>query len=72
MRNFSALKNVETQREYHITLLKILYPAYWDEGVNFYQSKGSKWKRKRWKKEITHYEYRMYRTWKYNRKTRWK
>lgn len=41
---------------------------YWDEGIVYYTSKGL---RNRYK-GIEKYEYRMYRSWKYNRKTQWK
>ncbi len=66
------LKLTTNRREYHIHLLNFLYPSYWDEGINFHHSKGRKWDRRSWKKQITNYEYRMYRTWKYNRKNQWK
>lgn len=56
-------------RDYKIILMNDLYPPYWDEGgISFHQSRGQKNKYKR----ITRFEYRMYRTWKYNRKTKWK
>jgi len=42
---------------------------YWDEGYRYHKSRGRrKWK----KKQLLHYQVRLYRTWKYNRKTKWK
>jgi hypothetical protein len=52
-----------------LILLEENYPPYWDEGMNFHKSKGGfQWKRK----QIMSYQYRMYRNWKYNRKTQYK
>lgn len=58
-------------REYKILLLNKLYPPYWDDGIKFHRSRG-KQTRKKWSKEIRLYERRMYRTWKYNRRTKYK
>lgn len=41
---------------------------YWDEGIRFYHSKG----RRGNKRQIFNHQYRMYRTWKHNRKYQWK
>ena len=59
--NFNRAKynKAKTNREYRNLLLDDLYPIYWDEGITFYGN-------------ILSYQKRMYRTWKYNRKTQWK
>lgn len=65
----ARLKKETNSRAYKIQLTKL--PPYWDDGIKFHQSRGGF----RWKKlikEIFHYQYRMYRTWKYNRKTKYK
>ncbi len=76
--NRNKLKQVEDDRTYRILLLNKRFPPYWDECRQRHSRRtlnsreGSKnrfsWKRK----EIFSYEYREYRTWKYNRKTQWK
>lgn len=48
-----------TNKEYKSKLDTILYPLYWDEGKVF-------------RKGLLQYQYRMYRSWKHNRKTQWK
>jgi len=48
-----------TNKEYKCILIKIKYPPYWDDGIIF-------------RKNLFHYQYRMYRTWKYNRKKQYK
>ena len=77
-RNRAKLNKAKNSTTYKKILNDYLYPPYYDEGVNFhyrrtkYSIEGSKnyssWSRK----EITHFKFRMYRTWKYNRKTQWK
>jgi hypothetical protein len=69
-RNRAKLKKAKTGREYRILYLNELYPLYWDDGVNEYPKykKGFKNPNKR----IFSYQVRMYKTWKHNRKTRWK
>lgn len=64
-------KEENNARALRIKLLNKLYPTFWDEGVYFYKSKGIK-RRKKLNSEISFQEYRMYRTWKYNRKKQWK
>jgi hypothetical protein len=76
--NRKKLNEAEDDRSYRILLKNRLNPPYWDEcwtrhsRRTFYSREGSKnlfsWKRK----EIYEFEYREYRTWKYNRKTQWK
>lgn len=68
--NRNRFRGVTHSRTYRIMLLKELYPPYWDDGDAFYRPKG--WRNKRRKKQIMHFEYRMYRTWKHNRKTKYK
>lgn len=68
-RNRAYLNKAENGYDYHILLIKSLYPPYYDEGWRYWKSKGTR----RWKKKQIHpYQVRMYRTWKYNRKTQWK
>lgn len=68
--NRAKLNKAFNNREYKIITNNILFPPYWDDGVMEYP---------RWRngfknpiKRIFSYQVRMYRTWKYNRKTRWK
>ena len=69
-RNRAALKNAHNRREYRIIWLNEEFPPYWDEGMYLYPSyrRGCHNPNKR----ILSYQVRMYRTWKYNRKTQWK
>lgn len=76
--NRAKLKLANNNQEYRIIWFNFEYPPYWDECVGYHYKRtrksvvGSKsyrcWKRK----EIMHHEYRMYRTWKHNRKNQWK
>lgn len=66
----SKLKFARNNNEYRKLLLKVEYPPYWDEGLNFYPRYRRGFKNSN--KEIEHYQVRMYRTWKYNRKTQYK
>jgi hypothetical protein len=68
-----VLKLTTDRREYKI-LSSIDQDPYPDRGYwKFHTTKSPKtdsnWKRR---KELTPFEVRMYRTWKYNRKTQWK
>lgn len=69
-RNRTKLNKAETNKEYKVLSLIEEYPPYWDDGIIFYPryKRGSKNPLKR----IFSYQVRMYRTWKYNRKTKWK
>jgi hypothetical protein len=69
-RNRAKLNKSTTNREYDIILLNYEYPVYWDDGIIEYPKyrKGFKNPIKR----IFKYQVRMYKTWKYNRKTQWK
>ena len=53
-------------RALRIEHLNVLYPPYWDEGRCIHKSKGRR------KKQLMTFKYRESRTWKHNRKTRWK
>lgn len=68
--NRAALSKVQTEKEYQVLRLNKMYPPYWDDGVVFYpQYKAGKINPH---KRIMNFQRRMYRTWKYNRKTKWK
>jgi hypothetical protein len=69
-RNRAKLDKAECGRNYHIIYLNELYPIYWEEGVNFYPRYRRGFKNSR--KPIQRYKQRMYRSWKHNRKTKWK
>jgi len=43
---------------------------YFDEGYTCHYSKG--WKTHRNRKTVSHVQYRMFRTWKHNRRHQWK
>lgn len=47
---------------------------YWDEGYTYHRPRGqrSRITASKKKKELLMYQVRMYRTWKHNRKTKWK
>lgn len=60
-RNRAKLKKAKTSKEYKAIQIKIKYPPYWDDGIIF-KTKG----------DLYSYQYRMYKTWKHNRKTQWK
>jgi len=68
--NRARFNRAQTGREYRIFLLREIYPPYWDEGINLYP----RWRRGfiNPNKQIYPSKVREYRTWKYNRKTRWK
>jgi hypothetical protein len=69
-RNRAKLNKATNSREYFIVLLNYEYPMYWDDGIVEYPKyrKGFKNPNKR----LFKYQVRMFRTWKYNRKTQWK
>ncbi len=69
-RNRAYLNKAQNGREYHIMLLNELYPPYWDDGVYLYPRYRRGFKNSN--KQIYSYQVRMYRTWKHNRKTKWK
>ena len=69
-RNRAKLNKATNNKEYWIILLNYEYPIYWDDGIVEYPNyrKGFKNPNKR----IFNYQVRMFRSWKYNRKTQWK
>ena len=69
-RNRCKLNKAKTSKEYLVIQNNLRYPDYWDDGVMFYP----RYKRgtKQATKQILKYQIRMYKTWKYNRKTKWK
>lgn len=69
-RNRAKLNKATNNKEYRIIFLNYEYPIYWDDGIVEYPNyrKGFKNPNKR----IFNYQVRMFRSWKYNRKTQWK
>ena len=71
--NRAKFDKAQTNEEYKKISSKWYWPPYYDEGHSYYfPSLGPSWAKKWHKKSILRYQYREYRTWKYNRKTRWK
>ena len=72
-RNRARLELAINNHQYRIIWLKYEYPRYWDEGIRYHNTRtkntvrGSKKHRCSKRKEVMHYQYRMYRTWKHNR-----
>ena len=60
-RNRARFNKGKTGRIYKLLLIQYEYPIYWDECI-------------RWKSNwsLFPYQWRMYKTWKHNRKTQWK
>lgn len=74
-RNRAKLNKAFNNKEYKKILWDDLYGMYWDEGVNFYPKYNTgtvKDNRKFWMKQKMSYQYRTYKSWKYNRKNQWK
>lgn len=71
-RNRARLNKAQTNNDYYKILLNTEYPLYWDDGLCTYPvfKRGTSNSIK--KRRIYSYQYRMYRSWKYNRKTQWK
>lgn len=69
-RNRAKLNKAEDGRSYHILWIKSEFPPYYDECWNLYPRYRSGFKNP--KKQIFAFQVRKYKTWKYNRKTRWK
>ena len=59
-RNRAKLNKAEDNREYNRTLLKWLYPPYYEEGRTWHHG------------DLSNHKWREFKTWKHNRKTRWK
>jgi hypothetical protein len=69
-RNRAKLNKAENGREYQLLWLDENYPMYWEEGLHPYPQYRRGFKNPN--KQIFKYQVRMYRTWKYNRRTQWK
>lgn len=57
--NRAKLKKCITNKEYKSINILIKYPPYWDDGIIM-------------RKGLFHYQYRMYRSWKHNRRKQYK
>ena len=66
-RNRAKFNKANNSNNYRILMLSFVYPAYWDDGIQFYPTKYREPKRR-----IMNYQVRMYKTWKHNRRTQWK
>lgn len=64
-----STKNTTNSRVYKQLLIRKEYPLYYDEGWSYYPNYRKGYVNK---KQILKYQVRMYKTWKYNRKTQWK
>jgi len=69
-RNRSKLNKTTTSREYKLLNMNLVYPMYWDEGISMYPKIRLGCKNPN--KQLMRYEIRMYRSWKYHRKTQWR
>jgi hypothetical protein len=69
-RNRAKLNKANTNQEYRKIFLREMYPPYWDDGCFMFPRYRSGFKNPN--KQLFPYQVRMYRTWKYNRKTQWK
>jgi hypothetical protein len=69
-RNRAKLNKAQNNTDYRKLFLDELYPPYYEEGVNFYPRYRRGYKNPN--KQLERFKIRMYRTWKYNRKTQWK
>lgn len=69
-RNRARYNKAQTNKEYRIIWLDINYPPYWDEGIYLYPKYRRGYKNSN--KRIFPSQVRMYRTWKYNRKTQYR
>lgn len=73
--NRARLNKAKTNKEYKAIRWLDNYGPYWDEGVSFYPKYNpgtSKNRKKFWGKQKMGFQYRMYKTWKHNRKKQWK
>ncbi len=69
-RNRAKLNKAKNEREYSALIFNELYPPYWDDGICEYPKYRRGYKNPN--KRLFSYQIRMCKTWKYNRKTRWK
>jgi hypothetical protein len=68
--NRAKLNKATNNHEYRILWLKEEFPPYYDDGMILYPSNRRGYKNPN--KRIQSYQVRMYKSWKYNRKTKWK
>ena len=68
--NRSRLNKANDSREYKYILLNEAYPLYWDECITTYPKYRRGYKNPN--KYLMKYQVRAYRTWKHNRKTKYK
>lgn len=73
-RNRAKLNKAQDNSEYRRLYLRELYPPYDEDCWRSWPQSNNKVRGSRnyWGKKIYKYQYRMYRTWKHNRKTQWK
>ena len=64
------LNKAVTSREYKIILIDMLYPDYWDDGLNFLPRNRRGFKNSG--KQLLRYQMREYKSWKHNRRTQYK
>lgn len=69
MKAFKTKKSRLTTNNKEFKIVSRDDDPYWDEGYTYHKSRGT---RRKNRKELLKYQVRLYRTWKYNRKTRWK
>ena len=69
-RNRARLNKTVNNYDYNRDLLSILYPPYYDDGINILPKYRKGFKNPN--KQIYAYQKRMYRTWKHNRKKQYK
>lgn len=67
--NRAKLKKANNNNEYRLLMFNFEYPPYYEEGWSVWKSRGT---RRYKKKQLYKYQVRMYKTWKYNRKTQYK
>ena len=68
--NRAAFNKAKTPSEYKKIKCEWDWPIYWDEGITFHPRKNRGTHNV--DPKLYSYQIRMYRTWKYNRKTQWK
>lgn len=68
-KNGKVAKSTTNRKEYKFFTNSKIKEPYWDEGWTYYPKYRRGFKKS---KQILKYQVRMYRTWKHNRRTRWK
>ena len=66
--NRAKFNKAQNGKNYKLLILKELYPPYYEEGYS-YRKPNHKRPFNKW---LLGYQYRMYRSWKHNRKKQWK